>query len=81
MPRTTLDIDSSVLADLRRRARSEHKSMGQLASERLAVSLGEEAPAESQPFSWPALRMGKSKVDLQDKDALWRVFDGDTKSF
>jgi hypothetical protein len=75
MARTTLDIDSSVLTQLRRRAQAEHKSMGQLASERLAVSLGEEAPMESQPFSWPALRMGKPKVELQDKDALWRALD------
>jgi hypothetical protein len=75
MARTTLDIDSSVLTQLRRRARAEHKSMGQLASERLAVSLGEEAPTQLQHFSWPALRMGKPKVELQDKDALWRALD------
>lgn len=75
MTRTTLDLDSSVLVQLRRRARAEHKSMGQLASERLAVSLGEEAPAEPQPFSWPVWQMGKPKVELDDKDALWRALD------
>jgi len=75
MARTTLDIDSSVLTQLRHRARAEHKSMGQLASERLAVSLGEDALSEPHPFSWPVLHMGKPKVELQDKDALWRALD------
>jgi hypothetical protein len=77
MTRTTLDLDSSVLAQLRQRARAEHKSMGQLASERLAVSLGEKTPAESRPLQWPVWHMGKSKVELHDKDALWRVLDAE----
>ncbi len=80
MTRTTLDIDSSVLAQLRRRARVERKSMGQLASERLAVSLEEEHPVEAGPLRWPTLHMGKPKLDLRDKDTLWRVLDGDTQA-
>ncbi|MGA7704418.1 MAG: hypothetical protein WB998_05925 [Solirubrobacteraceae bacterium] len=80
MPRTTLDLDSSVLAQLRRRARAEHKSMGQLASERLAVALEDEAPAGEQSLRWPTLHMGKPKLDLYDKDALWRVLDGDVQA-
>lgn len=74
MTRTTLDLDSSVLAQLRRRAREEHKSMGQLASERLAVSLGQESVGSSA-FEWPTWHMGKPKVDLQDREALWRALD------
>jgi hypothetical protein len=80
MARTTLDLDSSVLAQLRRRARVERKSMGQLASERLAVSLGDKPVVEPPPFKWPTWHMGRPKVDLRDKDALWRALDGDTKS-
>lgn len=76
MPRTTLDLDISVLDQLRRRARAEGKSMGQLASERLAIALNEDEPAfEVPPLSWPSRWMGKPKVDLEDKDALWRVLD------
>ena len=75
MPRTTLDLDSSVLAQLRRRARAEHKSMGQLASERLAVALEDETPGGAQSLQWPTLHMGEPKLDLQSKDALWRVLD------
>lgn len=65
---------------MRRRARTEHKSMGQLASERLAVSLANETVSETQSFKWPTWHMGRPKLDLQDKDELWRVLDGDPKS-
>jgi hypothetical protein len=75
MARTTLDIDASVLAQLRRRARAERKSMGELASERLAIALGDESPGESPPLAWPTWRLGKPRVDLRDKDALWRTLD------
>ncbi len=77
MPRTTLDLDSSVLQQLRSRARSEHKSMGQLASERLAVALSEDTPPRSAPLRLPSRPMGKPKVDLRDKDAVWRALDGE----
>src|SRR5437879_2638424 len=39
MPRTTLDLDFSVLRELRRRGDQEGKSMGRVASELLAVAL------------------------------------------
>jgi hypothetical protein len=76
MTRTTLDLDASVLEQLRRRAVSECKSMGQVASERLAVGLGEEAPKELSRLRWPSRRMGKPEVDLEDKDALWKALEG-----
>jgi hypothetical protein len=75
MSRTTLDLDASVLEQLRARARDEHKSMGQVASERLAVALGGEGSAEPAPLRWSTRHMGKPKVDLHDKDALWRVLE------
>jgi hypothetical protein len=75
MPRTTLDLDPSVLEQLRRRAAGERKSMGQVASERLAVGLGEGAQKELPRLRWPSRRMGKPRVDLEDKDALWKALD------
>jgi hypothetical protein len=51
--------------------------MGQIASERLAVALREEMPVEPAPLRWPARHMGKPKIDLQDKDALWRILEGE----
>ncbi|MGA9313271.1 MAG: hypothetical protein WBV77_01450 [Solirubrobacteraceae bacterium] len=75
MTRTTLDLDSSVLEQLRARARLERKSMGQLVSERLAVTLREDTSQATTPLLWPSRPMGKPKVDLEDKDALWRVLE------
>jgi hypothetical protein len=77
MARTTIDIDASVLEQLRRRARVERKSMGQLASERLALALREDAAELPLPLRWPAESMGGPAVDLQDKDAVLRILDGE----
>jgi hypothetical protein len=63
MPRTTPDLDSTVLEQLRRRATDEHKSMGQVASEWLATSLKETTPKEWPQLRWPSMRMGKPMVD------------------
>lgn len=76
MPRTTFDLDGTVLADLRRRAAAEGKSMGQVASELLAVGLHEGAIEEPAPLNWARKDLGL-KVDLEDKDAVWRILDAE----
>lgn len=76
MPRTTLDLDASVLRDLRRRSAREHKSMGTVASQLLAVVLAEpEDTASAAPLRWLSRDMGAPKVDLEDKEALRRALD------
>jgi plasmid stability protein len=75
MPRTTLDLDATVLADLRRRAAAEGKSMGQFASELLAGSMSDEGLVESRPFDWAAKDMGRFRIDLEDKEAVWSLLD------
>jgi Arc/MetJ family transcription regulator len=74
MTRTTIDLDASVLEQLRKRAAIEHKSMGQLASERLAVGLREQT-ATPAPANWPTKRMGKPKIDLGDKEAVRKTLE------
>jgi len=39
MPRTTIDIDASVLRELKRLQKRAHKSLGQLISELVATAL------------------------------------------
>jgi len=75
MTRTTIDLDASVLEQLRRRAAIEHKSMGQLASERLAVALDEQPTEPAPAAKWPTKRMGKPKIDLDNKEALRSALD------
>ncbi len=68
MPRTTLDLDASVLAALRARQAVEGKSLGRLASELLAQVL-DEAPAAPGALEWAAKPM-QARVDLDDRDAV-----------
>ena len=78
MPRTTLDLDPTVLDQLRRRGAAEHKSMGQVASELLAGALAApDRPPEELAFTWKTADLGLPRVDLADKEALNRVLDGD----
>lgn len=75
MARTTLDLDPSVLRELRRRGDRERKSMGQVASELLAQALAGPEPA-NEPFRWTAADLGSPYVDLEDKEAVRALLDG-----
>jgi len=75
MPRTTFDLDATVLADLRRRAAGEGKSMGQVASELLAVGLRDETAVKARPLNWAKKEMGPFKIDLEDKEAVQSLLD------
>ena len=72
MPRTTIDLDPSVLAELKRRQRREGKSLGRLVSELLADRLDRDVLPSAQPFEWHTGRMS-AKVDLDDAEAVRRA--------
>ncbi len=74
MTRTTLNLDPSVLKELRERSARERRSIGELASQLLARELREEAQP-TPPFSWVSRDLGKPAVDLEDKEALRAVLD------
>jgi plasmid stability protein len=74
MTRTTLNLDPSVLKELRERSAREHRSIGELASQLLARELREEGQP-MPPFSWVSRDLGKPAVDLEDKEALRAVLD------
>ncbi len=72
MPRTTIDLDPSVLAELKQRGRRQGKSLGRLVSELLAERLDRDAPPVPHPFEWRSTRMS-AKVDLDDAEAVRRA--------
>lgn len=72
--RTTIDLDATVLDELRRRSRETGKSMGRVASELLARSLDEQRDTPP-PFSWESADLGKPRVDLEDDEAVWAVLE------
>lgn len=75
MPRTTVDIDSSVLKELKEKAAREGKSLGQVISEVAAAALSRTPAPRPEPFAWTSRSMG-ARVDISDKDALYRALDG-----
>jgi hypothetical protein len=77
MPRTTLDLDGSVLSELRRRGQEEGKSMGQVASELLARGLAEGADRDVPALQWISDDLGEPLVDLEDKEAVQEALDAD----
>jgi hypothetical protein len=77
MPRTTVDLDASVLMELRRRAARENKSLGRMASELLAQQLTSDTPDSEPPaLQWTSGDLGIPRVDLEDKEALGALLDG-----
>jgi hypothetical protein len=75
MTRTTVDIDASVLRELKKRQERERKTLGQLISELLAKAMeSEEARTAATPLTWVARDL-EPRVDLEDKDALWSMLD------
>lgn len=78
MPRTTVDIDTPILKDLKRLQKQQGKSLGRLVSDLLAESLARHRSSRTQaaPFTWVSRTM-QARVDLSDKDALYAVLEGE----
>lgn len=75
MSRTTINIDPTVLRQVKRLARSQGKTLTQVVSELLAIALAN--PNRGAPFSelsWNAKPM-RARVDLEDKEALYDVLE------
>jgi hypothetical protein len=76
MPRTTINLDGPVLADLKRLQRKEGKPLGDLASELLASALAGRklGTVPAMRLQWTSRPMG-ALVDLDDKEALFAALD------
>jgi hypothetical protein len=75
MARTTLDLDPTVLRELRRRSTREGKSMGQVASELLARAVADPTDLPAPEFTWASADLGLPRVDLEDPEAVRRALD------
>ena len=76
MSRTTIDIDPTVLRQLKARQRREGKTLGRLVSELLSTAMqagGEETPPPV-PLAWSSRPM-RALVDLDDPEAVRRALD------
>lgn len=76
MPRTTVNLDASVLGQLKRRQHRERRPLSELVNQLLARALAETESSEevARPLRWTSKTMG-ARVDLEDKDALLQALD------
>jgi hypothetical protein len=76
MARTTLNIATPVLRELKRLRKKEGRPLGDLASELLAEALALRAKGKpaAPPFKWVSKDM-KALVDISDKEAVYSILD------
>ena len=75
--RTTLDLDRSVLEQLKELQRlQKHKTLGQLASELLAKALTLAETPATETLAWRTQPM-HARLDLEDRDTVQRALDED----
>ena len=75
--RTTLDLADPVLRELKQVSKEDGESLGNVASRLLADALsvrarGRKSKTKLDWFSQPM----RAKIDLADKDAVYRALDG-----
>ncbi len=76
MPRTTIDLDPTILRQLKARQHREGKTLGRLVSELLSTAMQRDGDAERPPalLAWSSRPM-RALVDLDDPEAVRRALD------
>ena len=76
MARTTHNIDTPILKDLKRLQKREGKSLGRLVSDLLAEALGRyrSGSLEDRELQWRSQRMNPL-IDIADKEAVYAALD------
>ena len=76
MPRTTINIDTPILKDLKRLQKRERKSLGRLVSDLLAEALARyrSGSPEDRELQWRSQRMNPL-IDIADKEAVYAALD------
>ena len=76
MARTTIDIDTPILRDLKRLQKREQKSLGRLVSDLLANALARRRSDrdEDREFRWCSQPMNML-IDIADKEAVYAALD------
>jgi hypothetical protein len=77
MARTTINLDPTVLRELKARSAQERRPIGDIASDLLAAALKQPAaPADHPAFQWGSFDMGEPLVDLYDREAMREALEG-----
>jgi len=75
MARTTIDLDPTILRQLKARQRREGKTLGRLVSELLSAAMqSDDEPPPPALLAWSTRPM-RALVDLDDPEAVRRALD------
>jgi hypothetical protein len=73
--KTTLNIDDTVMAELRREAARQGRTMSELVETALRLLL--RSPRRREPLSpLPSFHSGGALVDVADREALYQAMEG-----
>lgn len=73
--KTTLNIDDTIMARLKREAARQRRTMSSLVEEALRMLLrSRKGPRDLPPL--PSFRSGGALVDVADRDALYQAMEG-----
>jgi len=73
--KTTLNIDDTVMAELKREAARQGRTMSELVETALRLLLRSRQKRE-KIVALPSLRSGGALVDIADRDALYQAMEG-----
>lgn len=75
MQRTTLALDERLLAQIKAKARREGRKLQDCTNEILRLGLEAEALPRRRSKSLPTFDLGKTTVDISDREALYDLMD------
>jgi Arc/MetJ family transcription regulator len=73
--KTTLNIDDTVMAELKREAARQGRTMSEMVETALRLLLRSQRKRETIP-ALPTFRSGGAFVDIADRDALYQAMEG-----
>jgi hypothetical protein len=73
--KTTLNIDDTVMAQLKREAARQGRTMSELVETALRLLFRSQRKAE-EPAPLPTFHSGGALVDVADRDALYQAMEG-----
>jgi hypothetical protein len=81
MTRTTLDIDATLLEELKKIKKKEKKSLGAIVCQLVAESLARRVRGRPKPrdFHWTTRSMG-ARIDIPNKEALYAALEESKES-
>jgi hypothetical protein len=76
MARTTVDIETPILEEIKKFQKKDGRSLGRIISQLLAEALGNrKAKTKNLQLKWTSRPM-KALIDLSDKETMYRILDG-----